>query len=437
MGPILIFDKSLLESLNENEAVFLDSFFMSNIVPTFYIETLADYAKENKAGKITRSSEQIVREIVKKTPIMEATPNMHYRELVVGDLLGYKTEISEHPRPIVKGGNYRQAPDGSIEIDFKEFPEDSSLRRWQNGNFEEVEKMVAFRWREMVDSINVDALVNLVLAEVPSSTHFSNMEDIKRWVTSATNAKFNQFIHFALETLEVPQRFRRDILRRWYSTRPLPFSSFAPYAAFVLRVNMFFYLCLSKSFLALSHKNKNTNLIDLSYLYYLPFCSVFSSCDSFHKKVAPYFLEDYQTFVDGHDLKDDLAKIIKYYEALPDDIKALGTLKFATYPPIEIETLIGGLCDKHMSKKWRESAKKHWDTLKEPIPQDKELFAHFEKMKNESKPYQGPPISSDEARGMMVTRKVPVKRGNWRILPVGIEDKVKANKAPQSVQKVS
>jgi hypothetical protein len=34
-GPIIIFDKSSLESLNLDEAVLLDNFYMSNITPLF------------------------------------------------------------------------------------------------------------------------------------------------------------------------------------------------------------------------------------------------------------------------------------------------------------------------------------------------------------------------------------------------------------------
>ena len=57
IGPILIFDKSTLQSLNPDEAVWLDNFFITNITPLFYIETLADLEKEVRAGK---TPEQIV-----------------------------------------------------------------------------------------------------------------------------------------------------------------------------------------------------------------------------------------------------------------------------------------------------------------------------------------------------------------------------------------
>jgi hypothetical protein len=44
-GPVLIFDKSSLESLNLDEAVLLDNFYMSNITPLFFVECLADLEK--------------------------------------------------------------------------------------------------------------------------------------------------------------------------------------------------------------------------------------------------------------------------------------------------------------------------------------------------------------------------------------------------------
>ena len=64
-GPTLIFDKSSLESLNLDEAVLLDHFYMCNITPLFYIECLADLEK------LTRSKstpEQFCRFVSRPNP---------------------------------------------------------------------------------------------------------------------------------------------------------------------------------------------------------------------------------------------------------------------------------------------------------------------------------------------------------------------------------
>ena len=64
VGPITIFDKSALQALNMDESVWFDVFFLANIVPVFYVETLADLEKEVAAGK---TPEQVVGTIAAKT----------------------------------------------------------------------------------------------------------------------------------------------------------------------------------------------------------------------------------------------------------------------------------------------------------------------------------------------------------------------------------
>ena len=59
----------------------------------------------------------------------------------------------------------------------------------------------------------------------------------------------------------------------------------------------------------LLRKVKPSDQIDLAYLYYLPFCAVFSSRDNFHVQVAPLFLRPTQQFVHGDALKADLKKL--------------------------------------------------------------------------------------------------------------------------------
>ena len=74
-GPILIFDKSLIEMLSPDEAVWLGQFYRVNIVPVFLVETLADLEKEVAAG---RTPEQVVGRLAEKTNIMTADPNTHH-----------------------------------------------------------------------------------------------------------------------------------------------------------------------------------------------------------------------------------------------------------------------------------------------------------------------------------------------------------------------
>ena len=65
MGPVVLFDKSFLQSLSEEEAVWFDHFFLANVCPIFYVETQADLAKED-SKRLT--PEQLVERIAKKFP---------------------------------------------------------------------------------------------------------------------------------------------------------------------------------------------------------------------------------------------------------------------------------------------------------------------------------------------------------------------------------
>jgi len=90
-------------------------------------------------------------------------------------------------------------------------------------------------------------------------------------------------------------------------------------------------VCLRSRF---DRRERPSNKIDIAYLYYLPFCMVFTSRDKLHQKPAPLFLDDDQVFVHGDDLKVDLAKLDAHYSLLSDEEKLRGVMSFAHYPPM-------------------------------------------------------------------------------------------------------
>jgi hypothetical protein len=97
---------------------------------------------------------------------------------------------------------------------------------------------------------------------------------------------------------------------------------------------------------------KASHQVDLAYLYYLPFCSVFTSKDNFHAQVVPLFLGPHQTFVNGIEFKEDLKRLNAYYSALQDDLLKTGLVNFAAYPPDDTTFLTTRLWDKHLPR-WR------------------------------------------------------------------------------------
>lgn len=423
MGPVLIFDKSFLESLSEPESVWLDHFFLCNITPLFYVETLADLEKTDKKGNTPRSSHEIVREIALKSPVSGGGPSMHHHRMVVGELLGHSLDVINR-RVHTSGGQYVRHADGSIGIDFKQFPEEAALHRWKLGQFEEIERDMAKSWRDALSNANFDDILALIKVKIPKDLlmQIKDINDLKAFVDSYTESRFKQFIYLALDVLEIPERARKDIIKRWQANGWKTFKEFSPYAAHVLKVNLFFYIGLDKGLIG--KERASSNRVDISYLYYLPFCHVFVSSDRLHKRIAPLFIEPDQSFIRGEALKEDFKKINEFYLGLPQEDKDLGVYAFAQYPPTEIDTLVGRLHDKNLIP-WREKAK---NTRIGLPPQDPNLLAKL-KANKDSPPIPIPPsMSSDEADSMTITRRIPVRRGGWNMVSKDLIEKIENEK---------
>jgi hypothetical protein len=86
-------------------------------------------------------------------------------------------------------------------------------------------------------------------------------------------------------------------------------------------VDLFFYLSLDAGLISAERQN---NRVDVAYLYYLPFCMIFTSGDSLYRRITPLFLRNDQEFLWAPDLKADLSRLDAHYAALPEEVKAQG-----------------------------------------------------------------------------------------------------------------
>lgn len=113
-----------------------------------------------------------------------------------------------------------------------------------------------------------------------------------------------------MRELGVPTEYVREIRYRWLSA-DTSLQAFAPYTYFCLRAHLM-VLVLWRHKLT---KNEPNNLVDVQYLYYLPFCGIFASNDSLHRKVAPFLLTKSQEFLWGPELKSRLRNSISERDA--------------------------------------------------------------------------------------------------------------------------
>ena len=88
----------------------------------------------------------------------------------------------------------------------------------------------------------------------------------------------------------------------------------------------------------------------------------------------------------GQELKADLSKIDKYFDALPEDVKEKGTFSFASDPPLDTSFLVTCLWDKHHPK-WRQQIAEH----KKLSPEEQKALVDL----ISSIPKEGQPITSN------------------------------------------
>jgi hypothetical protein len=400
MGPVVIFDKSFLHSLNPDEAAVFSRFFLVNLTPVFFIETLADLRKETPG----RSPEIEVAGLAYKTSAMDLYPNVHHRALCEHELVGNASVPLEHFQIVVGGG--RNVADGSQRgTIFSEFEEETALKRWQAQEFDDLERFQAQAWRDALGKIDLQAEAArwsaLGLNSLPKG---ASLAQIKGHVDSIVNAEGlgELVLGLALVELRIPHEMWSMALRHWRQSECRSFAKFAPYASHVLTVDLVFNLAVALNSVS---QHKATNRIDLAYLYYLPFCMVFVSNDKVHRRLAPSFLRRPQEFVWGNDLKDDLRRLCERYSALPEEVQAAGLLSFARFPPDDQSFLTTRLWDAFLPT-WRDLVGKP------PPPSDPGLLERLKRLRDAA-PAE---TAHDDSDFLMFSRRVPVQVGKWRMI---------------------
>lgn len=421
MGPVLIFDKSTLQALNVDESAWLDNSYLSNITPLFFVETLADLEKEARAG---RTPEQVVGNLAEKTPDMGSSLNAHHTGLVIGELLGIGEVDIKTGRPHLAGGKPVELQ-GRSGIMFGPSPEEQAFHRWQDGEFLEAERQMARSWREVLNAIDLEGIYALFKERLPQWNKPKSLEQVKKEVEALmTNADQENILRMAFGIVGIPEDICPRILERWQAVGRPNIRDFAPYFAYIFSVDMFFYFGIAADLIG---RGRASHKIDVAYLYYLPFCMVFSSNDKLHAILAPFFMRPRQTFVTGTELKTDLQALDRFYDALPIEQKDRGIMSFGFYPPDDTSFLITRLWDKHMNPQWREHKK---DRDAAPYPREthpgmKSLMEDIRDAEKICAPMK-PIVSAGtggEPEQMVIKRTVRARRGKWERFPPEIRNK--------------
>jgi hypothetical protein len=404
-GPIVVFDKSTLQSFSVDESVLFDTFYLSVVTPLFFIETLADLEKKVREGQ---TPEQAVGIIAAKTPVMSGVPNVHHLQLVRHELLGHVVQSNQ--RPVIAEG--RRVTTGDRRgIMIEKLPEMDAFQRWQEGSFLEIERQYARQWRAELAHWD-PSRGKQFRAVAGTEVRVRNLPQAKQLANRFVRGNFGQrytVLKAVFEIFRVPEPAQRDIIHRWKLSGGPSLPEFAPYTSHVVEVEFFLQLAVQSSLIS---SERASNRVDMAYLFYLPFCMAFVSDDGLHMRTAPLFLNDRQAFIPGDELKADLARLNQHYSALPSEVLDQGIYSFAPHSPLDDSFLTSWLWDRFLPG-WRKRM------IRRPTrsaDSDAKLIAELQSFDNAREDKSGEQFDTDSAHFVSIKRDLPIRRGKWRLM---------------------
>ena len=279
----------------------LHQYYSLNIVPILLLEILGDLNKPTTDS----FPQNAVANLANKALPASVSINVYYRNLLLASLLGQ--DIPLRGVPVLTGGKHVVDASGKPGIIFEESPEERALARWREGDFKTVEPILADRWRTSTRAFDLELFqkhLKQSLGKLPSVFDLKSLKNSLDSMLVATDHQ-GELLKLLIMEFGFPIEAAQAIFYRWETAGCNDLTTFAPYGAYCLLLDLFFKFALVHNLIG----TKRTNMVDIEYLYYLPFCMVFCSGDNFHSDLVPLFLRDNQRFVQRDDMKKDLGMI--------------------------------------------------------------------------------------------------------------------------------
>jgi hypothetical protein len=191
--------------------------------------------------------------------------------------------------------------------------------------------------------VRVQELRDFGILRDPKCRNLGEARSLAKSVVTGRTWPFD-ILKLVFSLFHIPEAQHRSIRRRFISSGRPALIDFAPYAAHLVAVEVFFYAAVDAGLIG---RERPSNKIDIEYLYYLPFCEVFTSADKLHRKCAPHFLRSDQRFVDADALKADLNLIDVFFKTYSEAEREKGVHHIAPAPPAHIRSLVTELWDQY------------------------------------------------------------------------------------------
>lgn len=320
MGPALLLDKSGLQSLPKRTLIALGRYYHLVICPILVLEIAADLTKPRQGGP------DWLKVLAGKLAEVDCFYNVDHRDLRLADLLGRPTTMDG--RPVVEAESFNTSFGRSALLIE---PEDQSrLLRWRFRAVLSSDEAVAKEWREMLGTVNLEVTKAMLKRNLPGLPRARSLEEVRLIVDRLLRLGDQRtLLEMCLVDAHLGEDHQKAVRLRWEQRKRPDLCTFSPYAFFCFRARMLFHVGLVNDLIS----TRSSNTADLLYLYYTPFCKVFSSNDALHAALAPFLLTKDQCFVQTRDLRSDLDSIEFFWETLSQDQRKMWLDRFGHWPP--------------------------------------------------------------------------------------------------------
>jgi len=311
----LIFDKSFIEMLNVDELFELDVFFDLVSTPILRREILANLQKKSTAE---RNALFVMKSLCSKMSRSGIEP-MEYRSAALHELNTGKP-IPMHGAMLIDATapHVRIGRSGGVHIDGRELQWD--WRRWAEGIFTEEELKLAADHRRMVGDYDPDALCKQWRAK--GAEWFGDCKNIQQitakidgLIEDAALPAQELILNLTTSWLSATDGFKQHLLNLLRLGRVGRVKDYAPFATSVVRLSLVYQFSLVRGIIG----PRRSDICDLEYLYYAPFCRFFISGDRLHKSLWQATTTK-AMFCNGVEVKADLKRRAELRKEDPDKV---------------------------------------------------------------------------------------------------------------------
>lgn len=224
-------------------------------------------------------------------------------------------------------------------------PVNEIIMRLADRRAREADQAFARHWRTITRSLNLRGLQDFLNQRHIVIPRVNSQPEAARVAAEllATPALGGVWLEWMLADLAGIPGLRTEISRRWSSIGG-SLQSYAPYAHHCL-------LALMSLFVAWKHHQISwgpTHMLDLQYMYYLPFCHVFVSEDRVHRFLAPVLIRPNQSFVTMTDFKAGLREVTDRWQSFSEHEQHLLRWALGSYPPPIKDNVVSRLYRRHI-----------------------------------------------------------------------------------------